>query len=585
MKRLLHLVAAIAIASIVAPLPAQPAPAGIGLVPGSELRPLIERYSTDVRALRRFYWIRSSPLRVDRVERFHQEWQDRLETVDFDGLSSEGRVDYVLLRTLIDQQLHDATEQRARFEEVAELLPFASEVVGLEEERWAMEPIDPKAKAEIVSAITEAVEATEAKVEEQLENKEEISKVYARRAASIVDELVEGLEGWYDYYAGYEPTFGWWVDAPNRGAKEALESYASVLREKVVGIVEGEDEPLVGDPIGRQALVSDLAGEMIPYGPEGLIALAEADLAWCRQQMIEAAREMGYGDDWRAALEKVKNDYVGPGEQPALVRRVAEEAIAFLDDHDLVTIPDLARETWRLEMISAENQKLWPFAYYGGQHMAVAYPTDEMDHARKLEAMRGNNIHFTRTVTQHELIPGHHLQGFMAQRYRPYRHTFGTPFLGEGWALYWEMLLYDLGFPRTPEERIGMLLWRSHRGARVIVSLGFHLGEWTPQEMIDFLVEEIGLEPDSATGEVRRYIKGDYGPLYQCAYLIGGLQLRALRQEIVESGAMTDREFHDAVLRQNRIPIEMIRASLTGAPLTRNYRSSWRFGEGLGTGD
>ena len=130
-----------------------------------------------------------------------------------------------------------------------------------------------------------------------------------------------------------------------------------------------------------------------------------------------------------------------------------------------------------------------------------------------------------------------------------------------------------------------MLLWRTHRAARVIVSLGFHLGEWTPQEMIDFLVEEIGFETDGATGEVRRYIKGDYSPLYQCAYLIGGLQLRALRREIVESGAMTDREFHDAVLRQNRIPVEMIRAGLTNAPLTRNHRATWRFGEGLATGD
>ena len=106
-----------------------------------------------------------------------------------------------------------------------------------------------------------------------------------------------------------------------------------------------------------------------------------------------------------------------------------------------------------------------------------------------------------------------------------------------------------------------------------------------PQEMIDFLVDRVGHEKAGATSEVRRYIGGDYGPLYQCAYMVGGLQLRALHDELVGAsgggaatgGRMTERQFHDAVLEQNSIPVEMIRAALTDARLTRDWKPSWRF--------
>jgi len=59
--------------------------------------------------------------------------------------------------------------------------------------------------------------------------------------------------------------------------------------------------------------------------------------------------------------------------------------------------------------------------------------------------------------------------------------------------------------------------------------------------------------------------------------MLGGLQLRALHRELVGSGKMTNRAFHDAVLRENSIPIEMVRADLTGQALARDFRSRWRF--------
>ena len=101
----------------------------------------------------------------------------------------------------------------------------------------------------------------------------------------------------------------------------------------------------------------------------------------------------------------------------------------------------------------------------------------------------------------------------------------------------------------------------------------------TAQEAIDFLVDRVGHERRNATAEVRRSVDGSYGPLYQAAYMLGGLQIRALRKELVDSGKMSDRQFHDAILKENAIPVELIRASLTGLPLTRDYSAQWRFYE------
>jgi len=122
-----------------------------------------------------------------------------------------------------------------------------------------------------------------------------------------------------------------------------------------------------------------------------------------------------------------------------------------------------------------------------------------------------------------------------------------------------------------------MLFWRMHRAARIIFSLSSHLGEMTPQEAVDFLVDRVGHERANAEAEVRRSFEGSYPPLYQAGYMLGGMQFYALYDELVESGRMGAVEYHDAVMQGGRMPVEMVRALLTGQELTRDFASTWRF--------
>ena len=395
-------------------------------------------------------------------------------------------------------------------------------------------------------------------------------------AASTVEAMNRATGEAYSYYYDFDPMFTWWMPEPWKKLDESMKAYAKALREHYTNSVKDDGSGIIGRPIGRDALEKQLAFEMIAYSPEELIAEAEKQFAWCEKEMLKASNELGFGNDWKAALEMVKEEYFPAGEWPAEVIRLAEEATDYVESNDLITVPPLAKETWRTVMISAERQRISPF-FLGGESIQIAYPTSEMSHEEKMMSMRGNNPHFSRATVQHELIPGHHLQQFMNQRNMTHRRMFGTPFWTEGWALYWEFVLWDKDFPRDAKDKVGMLFWRMHRCARIIFSLNYHLENMTPQECVDLLVDKVGHERANAEAEVRRSFEGNYGPLYQIAYMIGALEFYSLRDEVVNSGKMTEKEYHDLVMSQNAMPVEILRAKVTGTTLKKDHTASWRF--------
>ena len=549
-------------------------PANPNLTTVSELRDTVARFSEDRAALLRRYTVDYSPARRDRMRAFYGEWQQRLTALNFDRLGMEGQVDYILLANRLRRELDLLQQEERRYAGMAQWVPFAPAVFQLEESRRRMDTVDARAAARALTTI--AVQVDSLRGLTQGADKSRSGKIVALRAAALSDALRRTLQAWDRYYAAYDPAFTWWTSDPYRRADQSLERYVRSLRETIVGIREGEEEPIVGDPIGAEALRAELGYELIAYTPDEILAIAEREFAWCETELKKASRDMGLGDDWKAALERVKNSYLPPGDQPRLIRDLAHEAVQFVTSRHLVTVPPLADEIWRMEMMTPERQRVNPF-FTGGEVISVSYPTDAMTTDEKLMSMRGNNPAFSRATVFHELIPGHHLQGYMTDRYNPHRDAFGTPFWTEGWSLYWEMLLWDLGFARTPEERIGMLFWRTHRAARIIFSLKVQMGTMTPDEAIDFLVDRVGHERANAIAEVRRSFNGTYSPLYQAAYMLGGLQFRALHHELVDSRRMTDQQFHDAILQGGRMPVEMVRARLTGQRLTRDYVAQWRF--------
>ena len=543
-------------------------------IEGLDMRVQVERYRADERSLQLFYPLTYSSTRMEVLREFYEAWRAGLEKMDFAKLDVQGRIDWLLLRNRSIGALADLDQDDRRWKEMEVLVAFAPGLWRLEESRQRVDAVAGRDAAGVVLNSLKQVEELSGWLNKGVRGKPPAG--IALRASRLVEDMYARLKLWYSFYQGYDPLFEWWVKDPFEKLSKSLKDYSVLLREKGAGLKQDDKDTIIGDPVGRGAIESQLRLEMIAYTPEELIAIAEREFVWCEMQMKKAAAEMGLGTDWKAALERVKGLHMEPGKQPAMIVKLAAEAIEYVTRRELVTVPQLARDSWRVAMMTPERQRMNPF-FTGGETISVSFPTDRMTHDEKMMSMRGNNEHFSRATVHHELIPGHYLQQFMQVRHRPYRMLFNTPFWMEGWALWWEILLWDLGFARNAEDKVGMLFWRMHRCARIVFSLRFHLGLMTATECVDYLSDRVGHERENAAAEVRRSFEGSDSPLYQAAYMLGGLQLRSLYRELVTSGKMTSRKFHDTILEGNAMPIEMVRASLTGTRLERDFVAEWRF--------
>lgn len=547
------------------------------------IEPYVIQYRHDIQAINYFYgpmpkgWgmqqAAPSPEQINRLIKLDNDYIEKLKAFDYSKLNTNGQVDHILLTQKVNRHKEQLGENLSFYNRLESYIPFASIILELEQKRRRGTSLDGK---EVATTLEKAREMVEREIE-NLANTPKIEVNDVRYLVDIIESLRLRLESTFDFYNGYAPMFTWWVPNSYEALNEQLIAYKEAIQAKSNWKVFDDGSNIGGQPIGKSMLNKKLRDEMIAYDVDELLLIADQEWKWCVAELLKASQEMGFGDDWKSAQEKVKNMYVPEGKQPDLINELYDRAQQFIQEHDLIDIPALADETWGMIMMTPERQLVNPF-FTGGREISISYPTNTMNYEQKMMSMRGNNPYFSLGTVQHELNPGHHLQYFMNRRHKPYRQQdFNTPFWTEGWTLYWELLLYRMGFAKTPEERIGMLFWRMHRCARITFSIRFHIGEWTPQQCIDYLVDHVGHEPANAHGEVKRSFEGSYDPLYQLAYMIGGLQLLSISDEIVGTGKMTYKEFHDRVIKENYLPMEMLRAILTDQKLSPDYKTSWKF--------
>jgi hypothetical protein len=520
----------------------------------------------------------NSPERRARILKLITDYEKKMDAINFDKMSVYGKVDFILFKRIVDDSKAKLILEQEDYNKIVRLLPFSDHIYNIEKPRRRGLNINGEEVAKQMNEIIKSIQ----KAKIALQKEELMDNKLASMAIEAVRALQGALKNEFEFYNGYDPMFSWWVPKTYSDLDSSLGSYATLLKGKGKNMdakPEDDGSGILGISVGRDELVRQLTREYIPYTPEELIEIANKEFDYCDAELLKASREMGFGDNWKAAQEKVKNTYVAPGKQPQEMFELYKQSVDFLKKNNLITIPELSEETWRMMMMTPERQLVNPF-FTGGETLSISYPTSTMGYEEKLMSMRGNNPSFSRATVHHELIAGHHLQGYMTARNKIYRRELlgtNTPFWVEGSALYWELLLWDLKFPKTPEDRIGMLFWRMHRCARIIFSLNFHLGNWTPKQCVDFLVDRVGFERANAEGEVRRSFVGGYSPLYQLAYMTGGMQLYAMKKELVDTKKITLKQYNDAIYSEGSMPIELLRAIITNQSIKKDFKTNWRF--------
>jgi uncharacterized protein (DUF885 family) len=178
----------------------------------------------------------------------------------------------------------------------------------------------------------------------------------------------------------------------------------------------------------------------------------------------------------------------------------------------------------------------------------------------------------------HETIPGHHLQGAIAQERvgnSPITRYFGFSGYWEGWALYAEYLALQMGIYSSDLYRLGELGEQALRAARLVVDPGLSVLGWTRQQAIDYMLEHLPYSRTDVESEVDRYIAG---PGQATSYMVGRLEIERLRGEAqARLGKDFDiRAFHDQVLENGAVPLTLLRSHVAAWVRSRSQPTAGR---------
>jgi hypothetical protein len=247
----------------------------------------IELIREDLRDIQNFYNIEISTTRKTRLKQYYEEQLGALRETSFESYNQQGKIDYLLLQNYLQKNLVQIDLDAKKDFKMEPLLPFADIVVRLCEDRQRMMPMCAQEAAQDVTRISHLVLDNTRNITEK---NIEVDRSSAYRAANTIDRFQSLLAEWFGFFKGYDPIFKWWVSKPYPKVSEELKQYAALIRERIVGIKPGDEDAIVGEPIGRFGLLADLEAEMIPYCPEELVEIGESEYVWCEKEIKKAVR-------------------------------------------------------------------------------------------------------------------------------------------------------------------------------------------------------------------------------------------------------------------------------------------------------
>ena len=295
---------------------------------------------------------------------------------------------------------------------------------------------------------------------------------------------------------------------------------------------------------------------------DAIHGLGLSEVARITEEMDGLLKAAGYtegtvGERMRALAQSPAQQYPDSDEGRAGIladyQAIIDEISANLDPY-FATKPK-ARVV--VKRVPALAEKTAPAAYYippaldGSRPGAFYANLDDVGKTAKF-AMR--------TTAYHEAVPGHHLQGSIAQELKGlpiFRTVIPFTAYGEGWALYAEQLAWEAGYEKDPLDDLGRLQAELFRSVRLVVDTGLHGKRWTREQAIDYMQSTTGMPEGDVVIEIERYL---VQPGQALAYKIGMMKILELRDRAkgVLGSRFDLREFHDVVLRNGAMPLAIL---------------------------
>ena len=295
--------------------------------------------------------------------------------------------------------------------------------------------------------------------------------------------------------------------------------------------------------------------------PEEIHEIGLGEVKRIRAQMELVQQQAGFRGTFPEFLQFLRTDdqffFKTPNELLMGYRDICKRA-----DPELARLfGTLPRLPYGVQQVPSYSEKSQTTAYYEPGSPDVGRPGFFFANTYDLRSRPKWEME---ALSLHEAVPGHHLQIALAQEMQglPEFRRFGeyTAFV-EGWGLYSESLGSEMGFYKDPYARFGQLTYEMWRSIRLVVDTGMHYLGWSRQQAIDYFVQNAGKSEHDITVEVDRYL---VWPGQALAYKIGELKIKQLRAEAQkELGDRFDiRKFHDAVLSQGAVPLNLLEAQI-----------------------
>jgi len=343
-------------------------------------------------------------------------------------------------------------------------------------------------------------------------------------------------------------------------AASALEKYALWLEKELLPKARGTfaiGRDAVDAWLKEKELIDHDAGTLREWGAE---FYGETEAA-----LNAAAIELGH-QDWRAAVETLREDHPTEETLVEAYRAEMERSRLAVGTAGLATVP--YGEDLVVDAMPEFQRPTYPYAAYVGAgpfessrrgRFWVTLPDARDDEKTRRERLEGHPRAGIAVIACHEGYPGHHLQlTVAADQPSLARKAIRSNVMVEGWGLYVEELMTELGYldsPQTRLLRLKDLLWRA---SRVTVDVGLATGEMSFDEAVRFMVERARLETPNAVAEVRRYT---LNPLQPSSYALGREAILGLRDKARAAG-WGMRLFHDRLLGAGSLPPKLMATEL-----------------------
>lgn len=485
-----------------------------------------------------------------------QEVLEQLQSIDPEGLSLEQDIDLRLLTGIFRSDINTARQQR-RWENDASLYVPGSRLGKL------LEPEFAGAEGERLEQLTALLAALPTRLEQGRQNLKRPPKRFTEAAVfqtqRSISTLKEGRAA-LDGLNGEDTLIFEQADA-------ALEGYLAFLQDELLPRSDGDWA------LGREAYDfvlqnrwhMDADTEQILQ--RGLMAFEETELL-----AQEVAARIESGRHWTEVYETLKDDHPAAADIKQAYQQQMDAAQAFVLEHSVLTLP-AGERVITLDTPPAMRRSS-PFGTFqtanpfdgGLEGRLYLTPIEQwMTPEQQANRLRSHHTAWIPVIAVHEAYPGHHAQALKVnENPNLLRRVIRESIFSEGWGLFTEELMFELGFLEGDDVRLTQLRNRLWRAARVILDVSLHTGRMEFDEAVTFLVEKVRFEPYAAELEVGIYIRE---PTYVLGYLIGMQEIGSIRAEFIDRYGEPDppSEFYDPLLRIGSIPPALLREELLGA--------------------